>query len=79
MNNPNQQEEIRQLLESVRCRLRRLTVAVMLMALVLVLTVATVFGDLVNYFALDPLLLGGVSVGAALLGFAFGWYAGRRA
>ena len=78
MNDPNQQEELRQLLESVRCRLRRLTVAVMLLTLVLVLSVAVTFGELVNYFAFDPLLLGGVTVGAALLGFGFGWYAGRR-
>ena len=78
-DDPKQREELHQLLESVRRRLRKLTVAVMLMTLMLILTVAVVFGDLVNYFAADAMMLGGVSTGAALLGFAFGWVARRKA
>ena len=74
-----QREELHRLLESVRRRLRKLTVAVMLMTLMLILTVAVVFGDLVNYFAADAMMLGGVSAGAAILGFAFGWVARRKA
>ncbi len=72
-------EELCDVLQMVQVRLRRLTVAVMLLTLVLVLTVAAVFGELVNYFAGDAMMFGGVSIGAALLGFGFGWVAGRKA
>jgi len=73
-----QSDEIRALLQSVGRRLRRLTIAVFLMAMGLVLCAAAIFGELVNWFSRDPLLFGGVTAGAALLGFAFGWLAGRR-
>jgi len=76
---PKQWDRLNELLESVRRRLRALSVAVILMALVLALTVAAVFGQLVNYFAGDPLLIGSVSIGAALLGFFVGWIARRTA
>ena len=76
---PNQQGDLRVALAAVERRLRRLTVAVMLMTLVLILTVAAVFGELVNYFGGDAMLFGGTSIGAALMGFGFGWMARRRA
>jgi len=70
--------EMTYLLESVRRRLHRLTVVIVLLVLVLMLTVAVVFGNLVEYFACDAMLLGGVSIGAAVLGFGLGYFAGRR-
>ncbi|MDY0168298.1 MAG: hypothetical protein RBS80_17245 [Thermoguttaceae bacterium] len=72
-------EEFHALLDSVRGRVRTLTVAVMIMALALLLAAAAMFASLVNYFAGDAMVFGGISVGAALLGFAFGWIARRRA
>ncbi|MHC4406016.1 MAG: hypothetical protein ACYTG0_40785 [Planctomycetota bacterium] len=32
---------------------------------------------MVDYFALDPLLIGGAAVGCSLVGFVFGWLARR--
>jgi len=77
------QDALDSVLQSVRRQLRRLTagvvlmtVAVVLMGLALFLTVAVVFGYLLNYYSFDPSLLGGVTVGAAILGFVFGAMAG---
>jgi hypothetical protein len=56
-----------------------LTVAVVLMALLLVLNTASVQGSLVNYFDGDAALFGGSTIGAALLGFGLGWFARRGA
>jgi len=67
------------LLESIRRRLAGLTVAVILMAMMLIITAAAVFGSLVNYFYGDAALYGSSLVGAALLGFGAGWMARRRA
>lgn len=64
--------------EGFQRRIDRLTVAVVLMALVTLLSTAVVFGQLVNWFAGQALLVGGVSAGGALAGFGFGWFAGRR-
>jgi len=72
-------DELRIMLESIRGRVRTLTVAVLIMAMATLLSAAAVFGYLTNYFAGDPLIFGGVSMGAAILGFAFGWIARRRA
>ncbi|GEM_PF-1024590 len=58
--------------------LRRLTIAVTFLALAVFLLSAAVYGSLVNYFSGDALLFGGTSVGAAVLGFLFGLFAGRR-
>jgi membrane associated rhomboid family serine protease len=79
MNETDQRhaDELQAVLQSLRRRMRALTVAVLLMTLALLLTVAAVFGQLVNWFAGDVLLQGGVAVGAALLGFFFGWIARR--
>ncbi len=81
MNQPESKspEELRDVLQMVQLRLRRLTVAVILLALVSALTTAAVFGELVNYFGGDAMMYGGLSVGAALLGFGCGWMAGRKA
>ena len=49
------------------------------LVLAVFLLTAVVMGNLVNYFAGAPALFGGASVGAALLGFAFGWFAHRKA
>jgi len=65
-------------LEGIQRQIDRLTVAVVLMALITLLSTAVIFGQLVNWFAGQSLLLGGVSIGCALAGFAFGWFAGRR-
>lgn len=73
------QDDLDQILRSVRRRLRQLTVAVVLMTLALFLTCAAVFGNLVNWFGGDPALYGGSLGGAAIVGFLFGWFArGRR-
>jgi len=76
---PDPPEAIPALLRSLQGRLRAMTVAVIIMALALMLTAAAVFGSLVNYFAADPLIFGGASMGAAIVGFAFGWIARGRA
>jgi membrane associated rhomboid family serine protease len=75
-NDPRQPQDLAKSLQSVRWWLRGLTVAVLLMTLALLLTVAAVFGSLVNYFDGDASLFGGVAVGAAVLGFGFGLLAG---
>jgi hypothetical protein len=75
---PDEYAQLREGIESIKRRLARLTVAVSLMTLVLILTVSVVFGDLVNYFSFDPLMWGGATAGAAVLGFALGWFARRR-
>jgi len=66
-------------IETIQRRLTRLQVSVSLMTLILILTVAAVFGNLVNYFSGDVLMWGGATTGAAILGFVFGWFARRRA
>jgi hypothetical protein len=79
MSDPTRQEDPQSVLQSVRRRLRQLTVAVVLMTLALFLMCAAVFGNLVNWFGRDPALFGGSLAGAAILGFLFGWFArGRR-
>jgi Sec-independent protein secretion pathway component TatC len=76
---PQRPQQLDDLLQSLRRRLRNLTVAVILMTLMLILTVASVFGYLVDYHGGEAALFGGATVGAALLGFAFGWVARRKA
>ncbi|MCS7305603.1 MAG: hypothetical protein NZ602_10915 [Thermoguttaceae bacterium] len=66
------------LLQGLQRRIDRLTVTVVLMALITLTSTAVVFGQLVNWFAGQALLQGGVSLGGTLLGFGFGWFAGRR-
>lgn len=66
-------------IEAIQRRLARLIFSVSLMTLVLILTVAAVFGNLVNYFSGDVLMWGGATTGAAILGFVLGWFARRRA
>jgi hypothetical protein len=75
---PISPEDLGQVLDSMRRRLGRLTVAVVLMALALFLTAAVVHGQLSNYFAGQATLVGGVAVAAALVGFGLGWFAGRK-
>lgn len=69
---------IRDAIETLQGRVRRLVIAVVLMALALFLTVAVVFGYELEFHAGEPLLRGAVAVGTAILGFAFGFFAGRR-
>jgi hypothetical protein len=64
-------------LRRLQRRVGGLTAAVLLMALMLILTAASVFGSLANYFGGDAALYGGSTVGAALLGFGLGYAAGR--
>ena len=70
-------DETRELLLSIGRQLRRLTVAIVLMVLVLALLTASVYGYLVNYFAAEPLMYGSTLLAAALVGFALGWFARR--
>jgi len=77
MSDSNEEKQLQQVLHSVVRRLRGLTIAVVLMALMLMVTAALVFGNLINYFAGDLLLVGGSCSGAALLGFGLGWFARR--
>lgn len=63
--------------ERIHRALRRLTVAVAFLALGVFLLTAAVYGSLVNYFSGDALLFAGASIGAAILGFALGFFAGR--
>ena len=75
----DRQESLDAALRSVQRRLRVFSVAVVLMALLLVLNTASVQGSLVNYFDGDAALFGGSTIGAALLGFGLGWFARRGA
>jgi len=72
-------DELQELLESVRRRLRTLTIAVLLLILAVMLCAAAIFGNLLNYFGNDSMLSGGIFIFAAALGFALGWFAGRKA
>lgn len=76
---PPTDKELRDLLESVRKRLRKLTVAVFLLTLAVLLCSAAIYGDLANYFGGDRALQGGIATLAGVAGFIFGWFAGRRA
>ena len=78
-HDPNPQPELREILEALHRRVGRLTVAVVLMALALFVLTATVLLQLVNYFAADPFLFAGASVGGVLVGFVGGWFARKRA
>jgi hypothetical protein len=79
MSDPTRHEDIESILKAVRRRLWLLTVAVVLMTFALFLTLAAVYGQLVNYFNGQQGLYGGTLIGAAILGFLFGWFArGRR-
>ena len=75
---PNDYERVLEGIESIKRHLRRLIVSVSLMMLALILTVSAVFGNLVNYFERDPLMWGGATFGAAILGFVLGWLARRK-
>jgi hypothetical protein len=81
MNEPDQprHEELHELLSALHRRVQKLTVALVFMAMAVLLLAAAVLGSLVNYFGGDPMLFGAASVGAALLGFACGWFARKRA
>jgi hypothetical protein len=68
-------DETQQLLRSVRRQLGRLSIVLAVMILVLALLTASVYGNLVNYFAGEPLMWGSTLLAAALVGFALGWFA----
>jgi hypothetical protein len=70
-------QDVLKSLKSIRRWMRAFTVAVLLMTLALLVNGAAVFGYLVEYHAREALLRGGVTAGVALLGFGFGWFAGR--
>jgi len=75
---PKPQDELHEVLQSVRSRLGRLTVAVLLMILAVLLSTSAIFGQLADWHGEEPLLLGGSAVGAAVLGFILGFVAGRK-
>ena len=64
-------------LRRIEQRLRWLTVAVFLVALALLFNVAAVFGAIIEFHAGEGILIGSASVGAAVMGFVFGWLARR--
>jgi len=76
---PDRNEELQEAIRFIRRRLGLLIISHYVMALALTITVAAVFGWLVDYHSTDPLLWGGCLAGAAALGFLFGWIAKRRA
>ena len=76
---PNDLEALRASVEGLSKRVRRLTVVVVMMVLALFLLAAAIYGELINYFAFDPALFGGATIGAAVLGFFFGLYARLKA
>jgi hypothetical protein len=79
MTDPETQTDAVTLLQQLHRRVRRLTVAVVVLVLAVLLNTAAIYGDLVNYFGRDRMLQGGAAMGAAVLGFLFGWFArGRR-
>lgn len=73
-----QDGELHRMLRSISARLRQLTVAVVLMALALFALCAVGYGYLVEYHSMEPLLVGSALSAAALVGFGFGFFAGRR-
>lgn len=77
-NEQNLSNDLQQALKPMQRQIRRLTVTVMILTMVLTMTVMSIFGSLVNYFDGDASLFGSATVGAAFLGFAFGWMARRR-
>ena len=77
-SDPNRPEDRREILDALAKRVRRLTVAVILMAMALFVLTGIVLVYLVDYHAEEPLLYGVVSVATALAGFALGWFARRR-
>ncbi len=77
-NEQNVPENLQQAMEPMQRQIRRLTVTVMILAMVLALTAMSVFGSLVNYFDGAASLFGSATVGAAFMGFGFGWAARRR-
>ncbi|NQT11436.1 MAG: hypothetical protein HQ582_01720 [Planctomycetes bacterium] len=81
MNEPDQspRDEIHDLLSALHRRVHKLTVAVMFMAMAVLLLMGAQYGSLVNYYDGDATLFGATSIGAALLGFACGRFARKRA
>jgi hypothetical protein len=77
-SDPRQPPAPDELLPQVAARLRALTIAVTLLALAVLLLFAAQYGSLVNFWYGDALFFGATSIGAALVGFAFGFFAGRR-
>ncbi len=75
---PGRHDDLLEAIASMRRQLVRLTVVASLMTLALFITVAAVFGNLVNYFNRDVMLWGGSTSGAAVAGFFFGWFARRK-
>jgi hypothetical protein len=75
---PDRDEDVQHAIRFIRRRLGLLIVSNYVLALALTITVAAVFGNLVDYHATDPLMFGGCLAGAAALGFFFGWIARRR-
>jgi hypothetical protein len=71
-------EEIRAAIDAMRGRVRRLMVAVCVLAMIIALNTAVMYGTLENYFAGDAMFRGAVAIGSALIGFFFGWFARGR-
>ena len=74
----NRSPDVPGALEVLAKRVRRLTLAVIFMAIVLFLLVAITFLYLVDWHADEPLLSAGASLGAALVGFGLGWFARKK-
>ncbi|MBL9122427.1 MAG: hypothetical protein JNG90_02265 [Planctomycetaceae bacterium] len=74
MSQSNQEELI-----AINRKLRWLTVATFLVALVLLFNVAACFGMLVDFHFGEGLLVGSASGAGVAMGFLFGWLARRAA
>jgi hypothetical protein len=64
-------------LSTLQRRVQKLTVAVVFMAMAVLLLMGAQYGSLVNYFDGDAMLFAGTSIGAAVLGFVCGRFAGK--
>jgi hypothetical protein len=69
--------EIDRQLRLMRRRLAWLTVAVFGMALAMLMTVAAVFGAVIDFHYGEGILIGGACAGGVAMGFVFGWLARR--
>lgn len=65
-------------LAEIRRRLRTLTVLVAILSLMVALSAAALFGNLLDYFGYEPILWGGVTLGVAFAAFGVGFWVGRK-
>ena len=74
---PHELDRLEAQLAALRKRITWLTVAVFLVALALLLTVAAVFGAEIDFHAGESILIAGACTGGVVMGFLFGWLTRR--